>query len=93
MNVPMVPPCGIELASKLFTKNLTCTVDRFNFPISFMLRFATEINKGRSDVTVVILRMCEVRVKSCGYGILCASVGSESIPMRVQAGRAGGEMM
>ena len=59
----MVPPCGRELASKIFTKNLTCTVDTFSFPISFMLRLSAEINQRHSDATVVILLVCEVRGK------------------------------
>ena len=51
------------------------------------VEFSISVNKQHSDVTVLILQVREDWAKGSGYSIRCGSVGSESILVRIQAGR------
>ena len=47
----------------------------------------SEVSKQYPDVAVLILQVCEDIVKGSRYNMLCGSVGSDSILVRVQADR------
>ena len=46
-----------------------------------------EVNKQYYNITVIIFKVWEDWVEGSRYSILCRSIGSESILVKVQAGR------